>query len=880
MKQSYLLGFFTFLFFTSLFAQEEARTTLKAGQAPFFHGVASGDPMSDKVMLWTKVTPPNGNNTPIDVYWQIATDLSFTNIVNFGSASVTDATDYTLKIDVCGLQPATYYYYAFKSLGSNSVIGRTKTAPATGGAQARFAVASCSSYEHGYFNAYENMAGRNDLDAIIHLGDYIYEYETGGYSTGAITGTGRTYLPTNEIITLSDYRIRHSHYKLDDQLQRAHQIHPFITTWDDHETANDSYKDGAENHSAAEGSWQTRKISGVQAYAEYMPLRNPDPNDDLKIWRKLRYGSLLDLIVIDSRLWGRDQQNLGSTNNSNRTILGSDQFTWFESSLSDNGTQWKIICNQVMMAPLQIFGQAVNADQWDGYNSDRNRFLNYITTNNLKNNVVLTGDIHTAWVNNIPNSSNSAAEFVVTSITSPGLDFLNGLGGLVSTFNPHVKYLNLAEHGYLLLTVNQQKTQGDFVFVDIDNIDTTSNYGPSWQVNLNNTSMVQSAARVAGTPGPPIPPLTAVQNLPFALLLDTFEITVSENTFANSCFITVQNACPTISTSVLSAPSFGTATVTQFCTEYEGNPNYYGMDYMTIAICQTANPLDCDTSIIAFTILPSENADTLSYNILNDSLLADCFTFNDLYASANSVSYFDNGIGSFTLDTATNCFTYTANGLFNGIHYISIYACDSFNVCDTTVLQINLGSVSNNFFVELFGEPEELLSSCIGFDDLLGTITSSGIQYSGTNNALIFNDSCISYTANANFTGIDTVVIYGCDNSNPQICDTIYYYITITEDTTSIREITQNNNTDFAVLGVYPNPFDVEILVQYYQFSKENISITLYDIAGKQIFADNIGESTEGLKYARLETEALAKGTYILEFSTANFSYSEKLVKY
>lgn len=876
MKNFLLFAFcFSFLFSSA----QEQRSTLKAGQAPFFHGVASGDPTADQVMLWTKLTPPNGNNDPITIYWQIASDVDFTNIVNFGSAEVTDATDYTFKVDVCGLQASSYYYYVFQALGSNSVIGRTKTAPASASTKARFAVASCSSYEHGYFNAYENMAGVNDLDAVIHLGDYIYEYGTGGYSTGIITDAGRTYQPTNEIITLSDYRIRHSHYKLDDQLQRAHQIHPFITTWDDHETANDAYKDGAENHSASEGPWLDRKISGVQAYAEYMPLRLPDANDNLKIWRKLRYGNLLDLIVIDSRLWGRDQQNLGSTNNSNRTILGSDQFTWFESSLSDNATQWKIICNQVMMAPLQIFGQAVNADQWDGYNSDRNRFLNYITSNNLKNNVVLTGDIHTAWVNNIPNSSNSAAEFVVTSVTSPGLDFLNGLGGLISTFNPHVKYVNLAEHGYLILTVDQQKTQGDFVFVEIESIDSSSSNGPSWQVNNNNMNMVQSSARVPADLGPPVPPLNANQNLAFALLLDTFEINVLENTFSNNCFITVQNACPSITTSILGPPSFGTAAVSQFCAEYEGNPNYYGTDYMTIAICQTANPLDCDTSIIAFNVQASPNVDTITYNILNDSLLVDCINFDDLYAPVNSINYFDNGIGSFDYDTASNCFNYTANGLFNGIHYISVVACDSLNICDTAVLQINLGSVSNNFFVELFGEPEELISSCIGFDDLLGSITNSGLQYTGSNNALIFNDSCISYTSNPNFTGIDTLLIFACDNSNPQICDTIYYFITITQDTTAIREIKEAQNTDFAVLGVYPNPFDVEILVQYYQFSPENISITLYDVSGKLLFSDNIGESSEGLKYARLETEALAKGTYLLEFKTSKFSYVEKLVK-
>ncbi|MEZ4979026.1 MAG: alkaline phosphatase D family protein [Chitinophagales bacterium] len=223
------------------------------------------------------------------------------------------------------LARGTYYYYAFRALGQNSIIGRTKTAPATGGTEARFGVVSCSSYEHGYFNAYESLSKRNDLDAIIHLGDYIYEYASGGFSSSVVTGTWCVYQPTNEIITLSDYRIRHSHYKLDDQLQMLHQIHPFITTWDDHETANDSYKDGAQNHDpATEGPWIDRKVSGTQAYKEYMPIRNPDPANDLKIWRKLRYGNLLDLIVLDSRLWARDLQNLSQTNNSNHLLLGND----------------------------------------------------------------------------------------------------------------------------------------------------------------------------------------------------------------------------------------------------------------------------------------------------------------------------------------------------------------------------------------------------------------------------------------------------------------------------------------------------------------------------------------------------------------------------
>ena len=168
----------------------------------------------------------------------------------------------------------------------------------------------------------------------------------------------------------------------------------------------------------------------------------------------------------------------------------------------------------------------------------------------------------------------------------------------------------------------------------------------------------------------------------------------------------------------------------------------------------------------------------------------------------------------------------------------------------------------------------------ITFDDLQGNIVSTGMIYNGTNNTIVYNDTCLSYQSEASFAGIDTVTVYACDNSLPQLCDTIVYWVNIGTDTTGIREIQEEMNSDFAVIGVYPNPFDVEVLIQYYQFSEANISIRLYDISGKQIFNESIGEKTEGLKYARLETEALAKGNYIIEISTANYTYTKKIVKY
>ena len=197
------------------------------------------------------------------------------------------------------------------------------------------------------------------------------------------------------------------------------------------------------------------------------------------------------------------------------------------------------------------------------------------------------------------------------------------------------------------------------------------------------------------------------------------------------------------------------------------------------------------------------------------------------------------------------------------------------------MLAIEVSGVSNTMYVELFGESEELLSYCLGFDDLQGNIVSSGLVYNGSNNALIFGDTCISYTSNPGFEGVDTLTFYACDNSAPPICDTIVYWITITtdtiQDTTSIRE---EINSDFAIMGIYPNPFDVEILVQYYQFNNESIAISMYDITGKQIFSQDIGDAGKGLKYARLETAELVSGNYVVEINTERYSYSQKVVKY
>jgi alkaline phosphatase D len=473
---------------------------------PFYHGVASGDPMSDRVIIWTRVTPDTTHNGgPILVSWKMATDTSMQNIVASGSTLTDASKDYTVKVDVTGLQPSKFYFYEFTALGKNSVVGRTRTAPSGDADSVRFAVVSCANFEAGFFNVYKVIKNRNDIDAVICLGDYIYEYETGGYAPNA--NANRTWEPANEILTLTDYRTRYSTYHLDEDLRKLHQQFPFIVVWDDHESANDSWKDGAQNHQPNEGSWAIRKSNAKQAFFEWLPIRQTGPqNDPYQIFRNIQYGDLLELIMLDTRLHGRDQQ-AGTTgsivNDPNRQLLGTDQFTWLGNRLSNTNARWKILAQQVMMAPLQVGGTAFNGDQWDGYPAERTRVYNHIIQNNINNVVVITGDIHSSWGNDLPlpsyNSSTGAGsvgvEFVTPSVTSPGLN-LPGGASLVQLANSHVKFCNLNQKGFILLDVNKNRTQADWFFVStIDQPSSAFTHARSHYVNnnerfLRNTSSV------------------------------------------------------------------------------------------------------------------------------------------------------------------------------------------------------------------------------------------------------------------------------------------------------------------------------------------------------------------------------------------------------
>ncbi|AXQ21542.1 alkaline phosphatase [Acinetobacter wuhouensis] len=336
----------------------------------FLHGVASGDPLKDRVILWTRVTPQD-TSLRLEVVWEIATDDKFSQIINTGKVQTAKAQDFTIKVDADKLKSGQAYYYRFKFGSVISTVGRTKTLPETTNS-VQFAVCSCSNYPAGYFYVYKEMA-KQEVDAIIHLGDYIYEYGKDGYATEDAAKLGRTLAADNdkEIIKLDDYRKRYALYHTDLDLQAAHARHPFIVIWDDHELANDAWKEGAENHQpATEGSFLDRKLAALQAYFEWMPIRPVSATDHLNIYRQFDYGTLVQLTMLDTRILARDQQleyanymtatgldiakfqaDLTSTT---RTLMGYTQREWLQKKLAQSTATWNVLGQQVLMSKMLI----------------------------------------------------------------------------------------------------------------------------------------------------------------------------------------------------------------------------------------------------------------------------------------------------------------------------------------------------------------------------------------------------------------------------------------------------------------------------------------------------------------------------------------------
>lgn len=469
--------------------------------APFVHGVASGDPLADRVILWTRLTSAGRRRGPARVTWTVARDAELRDVVLRGD-EVTDASrDWTVHVDAIGLQAGTTYHYGFTAAGVASPVGRTRTAAAGVTARVRLGVVTCGDYTRGLFHAYRRVAEVDDLDAVVHLGDYIYE--------GGRQDRVRPHDPPTEVRTLAEYRRRYASYREDADLAELHRRHPVIWVWDDHETVDGTWRDGADptNHDPVEdGPFAARKAAARQAALEWLPIRSPDPADPERIYRRFAFGDLVDLLMLDTRRIGRDRQGEGNVTEDfftqtgvfadpTRHILGERQERWLLDSLRESTAAWRLLGNQVVFAQLKVVGAPnatgagvfANPDQWDGYNPARNRVFD-VLEDGVRDVVVLTGDVHAALALEVTRDPNNpaaydpvtsrgavAVELVTPSISSAGdpeqpIPGSSTVERLVATRaaavpNPHLKYVRTQRNGYLLVDVDRDRVRAEYWLV-------------------------------------------------------------------------------------------------------------------------------------------------------------------------------------------------------------------------------------------------------------------------------------------------------------------------------------------------------------------------------------------------------------------------------
>ncbi|NQE60742.1 Phosphodiesterase/alkaline phosphatase D [Caulobacter sp. RHG1] len=496
----------------------------KLSTAVFTHGVACGDPTPSGLLLWTRAVGEGGE---IRLAWEVATDEGFVKIIRSGVATTGPARDYTCKVEVEGLKPGATYHYRFRSADAVSRVGRGRTLPAKGVKAARLAVVSCSHYGFGYFNAYRAIADlTSPIDAVVHLGDYIYEYGVDGYGGAESKILGRQHQPAHEIVTLADYRQRFAQYRTDPDLQDLHARAAFITIWDDHETANNAWMGGSPAHDEkTEGAWEARRDAAIQAYFEWLPMRDPpagQPRHALN--RVYDYGDLVSLIVIETRLTGRTKAPSASRDMirdaagrpdpvrfekevldaPQRSMMGARQEAWLDQALTASvkrGAAWQMLANQVIVARMRApdfmsllpkdllddaltrpgakrwlestrLGLPINLDAWDGYSAARLRL--YDTVRKTKANLaVLTGDTHMFWGNRLHDPRDETpvgVEFGVGSITSPGgyetispdpRIYAVAEKALVDR-NPDVRFAHARDHGFLLVEIGRQAITCDY----------------------------------------------------------------------------------------------------------------------------------------------------------------------------------------------------------------------------------------------------------------------------------------------------------------------------------------------------------------------------------------------------------------------------------
>lgn len=450
----------------------------------FQHGIASGDPLQECVIIWTRVSARDYADKT--VLWEVALDARFKDVINKGFYKLSSKTDYTVKVDVKGLEAGTSYYYRFSYRDMTSPIGITKTLPASlDNSNFTMAVVSCNNWEDGYFNSFRFLAQKARVDLILHLGDYIYEYETGKYGNPK---TDRINKPAHETVTLDDYRTRYAYYRTDEDLQELHANKPFYLIFDDHEIANDTYNDGAQNHQKNEGLWETRKKAAIQAYLEWMPIRAKKLS---QVRRKFEIGTDISLYLMDQRTTGRTKQmknSEASFNSDKRTLIGDDQYDWLAKELKRSKTVWNLIGNQVMFSGYTVkkgYKLPKYNDWWLGYPYERAKLMEMLEKENIRNPIFLTGDHHESFVLAVNKEEQFmhytksyqekplAWELLTPSITSKNgdrksaseiLEFEEML--LDHHVNPHMAYCDIKSHGYMMATISKRKFAIDYFFVD------------------------------------------------------------------------------------------------------------------------------------------------------------------------------------------------------------------------------------------------------------------------------------------------------------------------------------------------------------------------------------------------------------------------------
>ncbi|KAH7406864.1 phosphodiesterase/alkaline phosphatase D precursor [Phaeosphaeria sp. MPI-PUGE-AT-0046c] len=525
----------------------------------FTHGVASGDPFPTSVILWTRVAPQSDNSnsnvtvegyaplfdhdnekyvsvskSPICVDYKVASDKDLADVVDSGTVYTSSDVDFTVKVEAKNMKPYTTYYYQFAVCNSNntSPVGRTKTTPNADDdvTEVGLAVYSCANYPFGFFDSYGNVVRKDSVDYVVHLGDYIYEYKNGYYGWG--DSINRVPLPNKEIFSLYDYRKRLATYRTDSDLLASHQQFPWIPVWDDHEVADNVYRDGAAELNNTEDSFLShekisvdqRKMNAVRAYFEWMPIRQVDMDDNLRVWRSFSIGKLLDLVMLDTRNYDRSITDLywnndyihAIANDGGRSLMGSRQENWMYRTLSESakrGATWRIVGSQIVFSRISRSavdgnGDGLNYDAWDGYMSNKNRTLNHLYSNNINNNIFLAGDSHASWVSDliwqgekdydsVTGAGAIGVEFAGSAVSSPcpygeniTLSTANNYSSIIEGSNDELHWQDLYYRGYFELHISKDKVDANFFGIPV------LRKQNGWEIPLANFTVENGANRL------------------------------------------------------------------------------------------------------------------------------------------------------------------------------------------------------------------------------------------------------------------------------------------------------------------------------------------------------------------------------------------------